>query len=173
MDDERPARPSGTQTLLVLCPADTRIRICRLAWIHKRRRGHCLGKTGVARPILKASWKTPKTVLLRSLQWSSLRWRREITSMTHCHDLLCTRPPHLAQSLFLSLVAKDSLEDWCYLWLSRHAIRILSFYRSAMIWNTLPTALQLIESKSAFKKALELHWAEFQYNPTQRFLPQI
>ena len=56
-------------------------------------------QAGVARPILKASWKTPKTVLLRSLQWSSLRWRREITSMTLFHDFLCTRPPHLAQSI--------------------------------------------------------------------------
>ena len=58
-------------------------------------------QAGVARRILKASWKTPKTVLLlRSLQWSSLGWRREIISMTHFHDLLCTRPPHLAASFF-------------------------------------------------------------------------
>ena len=71
-------------------------------WLPRRRRAIALERlqAGVARRILKASWKTPKTVLLRSLQWSSLMWRREITCMTKFHDLLCTRPPHLAQSLF-------------------------------------------------------------------------
>ena len=35
----------------------------------------------VARSLLKAEWNTPKETLLRSLNWPSSRWRREIRAV--------------------------------------------------------------------------------------------
>ena len=52
-------------------------------------------QAAVARSILRAPFRTPKTDLFKQLNWLSLRWRREIASMTLFHKLLLTRPPPL------------------------------------------------------------------------------
>ena len=47
----------------------------------------------VARSILKADWRTPKSALLQRLGWPALRWRRTIISMVLFHRLLRTAGP--------------------------------------------------------------------------------
>ena len=57
-------------------------------------------QAAVARSILRAPFLTPKTDLFKQLNWPSLRWRREIASMTLFQKLLLTRPPPLDSCLF-------------------------------------------------------------------------
>ena len=54
----------------------------------------------VARRLLSASRLTSKSSLLQLLGWPSLRWRREIASMTLFHSLVHTRPSPLSDTLF-------------------------------------------------------------------------
>ena len=45
-------------------------------------------QAAVARCILQAPWRTPKSELLQALDWPSLRWRREIASLCLLHRFL-------------------------------------------------------------------------------------
>ena len=57
-------------------------------------------QAGVAWRLLNASCLTSKLSLLQSLDWPSLRWRREIASITLLHSLVHTRPSPLSDALF-------------------------------------------------------------------------
>ena len=60
-------------------------------------------QAAVARSILRAPFRTPKTDLFKQLNWPSLHLRREIASMTLFHKLLLTRPPPLESCLLIPL----------------------------------------------------------------------
>ena len=47
----------------------------------------------VEQVILKADWRTPKSNLLRQLDWPTLCWRREIASLVLFFEITCTRGP--------------------------------------------------------------------------------
>ena len=130
----------------------------------------------IARRILNASWDTPKVDLLKRLGWPTLRWRREIQSLTLFFNLLRSRPPLLADSLF-SFVSDSSSYNHRkpYQIILPHAktSRFLHsfFFRSAILWNTLPHSLQSTQNPKKFRLDLEDHWQlyKFSINPTGPF----
>ncbi len=129
-------------------------------------------QASVARSILRADWKTPKSVLLEQLQWPALRWRREISSMVVFHELISTRPAFLLNDLFSFVSARtDRLLRKPFQLLLRKANSVRDsksfFYRSALLWNTLPHDIQCVKSKHHFKLALQKHWSAQKYCPTK------
>ena len=126
-------------------------------------------QAAVARSILRASFHTPKAVLFQQLKWPSLRWRREISSMTMFHGILHTRPDVLASCIFpfSSAATTRSLRKPKQLILPQaHTTKYINsfFYRSAMVWNTLPASIQNITCTHTFKKTIESHWSAHKYS---------
>ena len=131
-------------------------------------------QAAVARSILRAPFRTPKTDLFKQLNWPSLRWRREIASMTLFHKLLLTRPPPLDSCLFpfTSTLSGRSMRKPNQLILPEaHTSKYINsfFYRSSLVWNTLPAAIQNITCNQTFKKEIEKNWSAHmhstQFNP--------
>lgn len=125
-------------------------------------------QASVARSILKADWRTPKSDLLRELDLPSLRWRREIASLVLLHKLLQSRQQPLAECLFpfASSVTDRSRRKPKQLILPKaHSTRVLKsfFYRTALAWNTLPAHTQALQTPSQFRSALETHFNKFKY----------
>ena len=126
-------------------------------------------QASVARAILQADWMTPKSVLLERLQWPALRWRREISSLVVFHELIITRPTFLSDlfSFASSKTDRHLRKPFQLLLRTANSARDLKsfFYRSALLWNTLPHDIQSIKKKPIFKCALETHWSEHKYCP--------
>ena len=131
-------------------------------------------QAAVARSILQAPFRTSKTDLFKQLNWPSLRWRREIASMTLFHKLLVTRPPPLDSCLFpfASTLSGRSMRKPHQLILPEaHTSKYINsfFYRSSLVWNTLPAAIQNITCNQTFKKKIEKNWSAHmhstQFNP--------
>ena len=61
-------------------------------------------QASVARCVSKSPWSTPKERLFESLDWPSLRWRRDVASMILSHKLLTSTLPHLFQNVSLLLL---------------------------------------------------------------------
>ena len=105
----------------------------------------------VARSILRAPFHTSKSKLFEQLNWPSLRWRREIFCIGLFHRILHTHPPPLDSCLFpfASTNTTRSLRKPKQLILPRvHTSKYVKsfFFRSALLWNTLPAQLQNITS---------------------------
>ena len=119
--------------------------------------------------ILLADWMTPKSILLELLQWPALRWRREISSLVVFHELIITRPTFLSDlfSFASSKTDRHLRKPFQLLLRTANSARDLKsfFYRSALLWNTLPHDIQSIKKKPIFKCALETHWSEHKYCP--------
>ena len=123
----------------------------------------------IARLLLQAPWDTPKETLLRQIGWPSLRYRREIISMVLFFKLLRARPPFLSDCLFPFAHTRSErlLRKPFQLLLGKALSSRYSnsfFFRSAVLWNTLPHSLQSITNPSKFRSALEDHWCAFQFN---------
>ena len=117
----------------------------------------------VARSLLKERWDTPKDKLLQDLGWPSLRWRREIISMTVFFRLLQSRPRKFLGVLpvFVKDVVDRARRKPYQLVLpdvnsSRHLNSF--FVRSAVLWNTLPHTIQSQSKVTQFRNELEEHW---------------
>ena len=100
-------------------------------------------QTAVARCILQAPWRTPKSELLQALDWPSLRWRREIASLCLLHRLLNLQQEPLTNCLppFASSRNPRSQRKPRQLILpaARTTRHTTSFFFSASVaWNTLP-----------------------------------
>ena len=130
----------------------------------------------VARSILRAPFHTPKSTMFEQLSWPSLRWRREIFCITLFHRILLTRPPPLDACLFpfASMTTTRSLRKPKQLILPRartskyvHSF----FFRSALIWNTLPAHIQNITSHHKFKLNIEAHWSAHKHSTKFSLLP--
>ena len=126
-------------------------------------------QASMTRAILQADWMTPKSVLLEQLQWPALRWRREISSLVVFHELIITRPMFLSDlfSFASSKTDRHLRKTFQLLLRTANSARDLKsfFYRSALLWNTLPRDIQSIKKKPIFKCALETHWSEHKYRP--------
>ena len=127
-------------------------------------------QASVARSILKADWRTPKSALLQRLGWPALRWRRTIISMVFFHRLLRTAGP-LSECVrvfpFSSSVSGRAKRKPLQLLLQpiRSSKRLKSFFfNSALLWNSLPSSIQSIERSTAFKSALEKFWVKKKYD---------
>ena len=126
-------------------------------------------QASVARTILKMPWDTPKQVLLKEMDWPTLRWRRAVASMVQLHSFLYharSTPMSALLFPFSSSVTKRSLRKPFNLVLgdAKSTRRLSSFlYRNSILWNTLPSAIQSIKNKNTFKRSLELHWQEYRF----------
>ena len=123
----------------------------------------------VARSILRAPVHTSKSKLFEQLNWPSLRWRREIFCIGLFHRILHTHPPPLDSCLFpfASTNTTRSLRKPKQLILPRvHTSKYVKsfFFRSALLWNTLPAQLQNITSYHKFKTSIEEHWSAHKYS---------
>ena len=135
-------------------------------------------QAGVARRLLKAPWDTPKPHLLKALNWSSLRWRREVASMVLFQSVIHTRPNPLSTLLFP--FSKDvhparNLRKLYQLVIGKATTTRLQssfFYRSSVQWNTLPKFLQEPSTSQRFKQLLETHWSRYQFN-TSKNVPDL
>ena len=130
----------------------------------------------VARSILREEWHTPKTQLLQTFKWPSLRWRRTIISVALLHKFLYTSPAPIKSHLFLfsSQRSQRNLRKPRQL-IIRHgagSTRRLKwfFYHTAFLWISLPRQIQEITSNSKFKSAVEEHWAMHKYD-TNKDIP--
>ena len=123
----------------------------------------------VARSILRAPFYTSKSKLFEQLNWPSLRWRREIFCIGLFHRILHTRPPPLDSCMFpfASTNTTRSLRKPKQLILTRvHTSKYVKsfFFRSALLWNTLPAQLQNITCYHKFKTSIEEHWSAHKYS---------
>ena len=113
-------------------------------------------QAAVARSILRAPFRTPKTDLFKQLSWPSSRWR----SMTLFHKLLLTRPPPLDSCLFpfASTLSGRSMRKPHQLILPEaHTSKYINsfFYRSSLVWNTLLATIQNITCNQTFRKKIK------------------
>ena len=114
----------------------------------------CETKTVTRAP---SSWFTPKETLLEKLGWPALRWRREISSLTLFHKLLHSRPEPLRELLFPFAHTTSSRCRRKPLQLLLPQARTTRyresfFYRSALLWNSLPQDIQAHTNSTAFEK---------------------
>ena len=129
-------------------------------------------QASVARRLLRADWFTPKETLLEQLGWPALRWRREISSLTLFHKLLHSRPEPLRELLFPFAHTTSSRCRRKPLQLLLPQARTTRyrdsfFYRSALLWNSLPQDIQAHTNSTAFRKAIEQHWSAYRYTTKQ------
>ena len=130
----------------------------------------------VARSILRAPFQASKSVMFEQLTWPSLRWRREILCITLFHLILHTRPPPLDSCLFpfasTNTVRSTRKPKQLILPRVRTSRYVKSFFfRSALLWNTLPANLQNITCHRKFKKNIEAHWSAHKYSTKFCLLP--
>ena len=131
-------------------------------------------QAAVARRILHAPWDTPKRQLLEELNWPSLRWRREIASLCLLHQLLQERPDPLSDTL-------PQYASTCNTRLPRKPKELILanarttrysksfFFRTSVVWNTLPGHLQQLTSPHHFKLAIREHFHAHKFNCLQNF----
>ena len=130
----------------------------------------------VARSILRAPFQASKSVMFEQLTWPSLRWRREILCITLFHLILHTRPPPLDSCLFpfasTNTVRSTRKPKQLILPRVRTSRYVKSFFfRSALLWNTLPANLENITCHRKFKKNIEAHWSAHKYSTKFCLLP--
>ena len=91
------------------------------------------------------------------------------------HKLLLTRPPPLDSCLFpfASMLSGRSMrKPHQLILLNAHTSKYINsfFYRSSLVWNTLPADIQDITCNQTFKKEIEKKWSaqmhSTQLNPT-------
>ena len=129
-------------------------------------------QASVARRLLRADWFTPKEKLIEQLGWPALRWRREISSLTLFHKLLHSRPEPLREWLFPFAQTTSSRHRRKPLQLllpqaRTNRYRESFFYRSALLWNSLPHDIQAHTNSTTFRTAIEQHWTAYRYTTTQ------
>ena len=131
-------------------------------------------QASVARSLLQADWFTPKEELFRQLGWPALRWRREITSLTMFHKLLHSRPEPLSECLFQyasATSARSRRKPFQLLLPHTRTTRYREsfFYRSALLWNSLPHNIQSLKNSKSFRDALEDHHQSYKFTTTENF----
>ena len=123
-------------------------------------------QASVARAILRAPWRTPKSHLLEQLDWPSLRWYR--TALVFLHKLVYSVSSPCADSL-MPFSASKSERALCkpyQILLSRpnkSCYRKTFFFYGAALWNTLPDNIQSQKSRKQFKKAVKIYLKSYKY----------
>ena len=132
-------------------------------------------QAAVARRLLRADWQTPKSSLFERLDWPALHWRREIASLTLFHQFLQRRPQPLAACLFSfagSSSNRSRRKPLQLLLPHARSTRLTKsfFYRSALLWNSLPSHIQALKTSNTFREAIEIHWHDYKYT-TDKNIP--
>ena len=103
----------------------------------------------VASCLLNVDWWTPKPTLLEQLDWPALWWRHEISSLTFFHKIIQRQLPPLTDCLFPfahSVSNRSQRKPLQPLLPQTRSTRFTKsfFYRSALLWNSLPSCIQEI-----------------------------
>ena len=126
-------------------------------------------QASVARCVSKSPWSTPKETLFESLDWPSLRWRRDVASMVLFHKLLTSAPTSSFSECIPSFSSSNSVRG------TRKPLQLLLnhantsrytnsfFYRSSVLWNSLPSNLQAIKNRKTFKITLMERWRSYKF----------
>ena len=131
-------------------------------------------QAAVARRILRAPWHTPKSYLLAQLNWPALRWRREIASLCLLHQLLNNRPEPLSAFLFPFVSSRTSHIQRKPRQLILGPARTTQyshsfFFRTSVVWNTLPSSIQTQTDARTFKSKIIEHFSSEKFNCYQNF----
>ena len=106
---------------------------------------------------------------------ASLRWRQEITSLTMFHKLLHSRAEPLSECLFQyasATSARSRRKPFQLLLPHTSTTRYREsffFYRSALLWNSLPHDIQSLKNSKSFRNALENHHQSYKFTTTKNF----
>ena len=116
-----------------------------------------------------------KSKLLQQLGWPALRWRRAISSITLFHQMKVAPTSLFVNQLPASSLSRSgrSLRKPEQLLLPpAHTIKFMDsfFYHSAILWNSLPFEIQVMQNNQHFKSAVENHWAPFKFITTDDIL---
>ena len=128
-------------------------------------------QASVARRLLRANWTTPKSELLKSLNWPALWWRRSILTICLLYDLYKTATPPLSDCLYPFTSNKSDYKfrkpKQLLLPITKTTRQQQSFfYHASLLWNSLPNRIQELPTKSLFKKGVEEHWEAQKFQPT-------
>ncbi len=128
-------------------------------------------QASVARSILRAPWDTPKAVLLKTLNWPALRWRRTILSMCLFHKLVHERAPPLDQCIFpfsRTVTTRTQRKPFQLVLGNATTKQYLRsfFFSCSILWNTLPHDLQALSHTRQFKQKLMDHFESTKYDPS-------
>ena len=111
-----------------------------------------------------AEWNTPKSDLLRRLEWSALWWRRAVLSACLLYDILKTGKHPIKECIYPLVSEKSQYSFWKPMNLLLPVARTTRtqksfFFNSSLLWNALPSTIQQLPTKQSFKKAIEFHGA--------------
>ena len=131
-------------------------------------------QAAVARRILRAPWHTTKSDLLAQLDWPALRWRREIASLCLLHQLLNNRPEPLYAFHFPFVSSRASHIQRKPRQLILGPARTTQysrsfFFRTSVVWNTLPSSIQTQTDARTFKSKIIEHFSSEKFNCYQNF----
>ena len=127
-------------------------------------------QASVARCVLKSPWSSPKETLFESMDWPSLLWRRDVASMVLFHKLLTSAPASSFSEYIPSFSSSNSVRG------TRKRLQVLLnhantsrytnsfFYRSSVLWNSVPSNLQAIKNRKTFKLTLMERWQSYKFN---------
>lgn len=130
-------------------------------------------QASVARIILNAPRDLPKATIFAQLNWPSLRWRREIACLTLLHRIIYEKPEPCYSSLFPFSGTKRATRKPLNFILppTRTSKCSKSFYfRTSLLWNSLPQELQNIKQPQRFKKGLKAHLQKFCFSTNNEFI---
>ena len=125
----------------------------------------------IARRILRAGWRTPKSELLRSIGWPSLKWRREIQCVALFKKVLLSKHEPIASCLPRTLCTQYNLRNKHVSIRTHKSTQTTNsfFIHASILWNSLPTSITSIQSHSAFITALEHYWSSSKYDLNPAF----
>ena len=113
-------------------------------------------------------------------------WRRSLSYWSYCNGLLCVGSVRFLALLSFTNWSKPD-QHFYRISIPMHPRKLTGicgnrfgfllrtvnsghdlksfFYRSALLWNTLPHDIQCVKEKQIFKCDLETHWSEHKYCP--------
>ena len=110
-------------------------------------------------------WETPKQILNRTCDWSSLKWRRQILSLLYFHHVFYQFPSLLIRFKFnVSLSCRHPSS----IVLPRSGAHFLKspLFRLSVEWNKLPEHIRCVLSSVNFRIALKARYSQHRYSLT-------
>ena len=121
-------------------------------------------QASVARSILRAPWRTPKSSLLKELGWPALIWRRMIASLRLLHKFVYNWSTNEDETL-LRFSERRSRKPWQIILnhLRTRRYNKSFFFYTSVLWNPLPNEIQAIKNPISFKKCVIDYFGRHKY----------
>ena len=118
----------------------------------------------VARSILRAPWRTPKSSLLEELGWVVLSWRRMVASVCPLHKFVYDWSTNEDETL-KRFSQRRSRKPWQII-LNHSRTRRYDksfFFYTSVLWNTLLNEIQAIKNPISFMNCIIDHFWRHKY----------